>query len=387
MSTDLNMEYQEVKFGEIAKHISKRVEPSETTLEIYVGLEHIDPDSLKITRHGVPSDVAGQKLLVKKGQIIFGKRRAYQRKVAVADWDCICSAHAMVLEAIPGKILPEFLPFFMQSNQFMERAVEISEGSLSPTIKWKRLEEQLFKIPALSKQETIVELLLHIESTLDKANYAKDSYSKLQSIYANKILKGEVRLPKYATTKWKEYKLKDLGQFFGGLTYSPTDVVQDATKLLVLRSSNIQDGELVLNDNVYVDNSSLKKTLVKKNDILICVRNGSKHLIGKTAIIDDDIHATHGAFMSLYRSKDYRYINQLFQSDRYKYLVSQNLGATINSINGKDLENFKFLMPESDEREEISQILEKYARGLSLLKVKCEKIQIIKMKMLDSYLG
>ena len=72
---------------------------------------------------------------------------------------------------------------------------------------------------------------------------------------------------------------------------------------------------------------------------------------------------------------------------RYKYLVSQNLGATINSINGKDLENFKFLMPESDERKEISQILEKYARGMSLLKVKCEKIQIIKMKMLDSYLG
>lgn len=103
MSTDLNMEYQEVKFGEIAKHISKRVEPSETTLEVYVGLEHLDPDSLKITRHGVPSDVAGQKLLVKKGQIIFGKRRAYQRKVAVADWDCICSAHAMVLEAIPGE--------------------------------------------------------------------------------------------------------------------------------------------------------------------------------------------------------------------------------------------------------------------------------------------
>lgn len=66
MSTDLNMEYQEVKFGEIANHISKRVEPSETTLEVYVGLEHLDPDSLKITRHGVPSDVAGQKLLVKK---------------------------------------------------------------------------------------------------------------------------------------------------------------------------------------------------------------------------------------------------------------------------------------------------------------------------------
>jgi len=163
MSTDVNMEYQEVKFGEIAKHISKRVEPSETTLEIYVGLEHLDPDSLKITRHGVPSDVAGQKLLVKKGQIIFGKRRAYQRKVAVADWDCICSAHAMVLEAVTGKILPEFLPFFMQSNQFMERAVDISEGSLSPTIKWKNLENQSFLIPDINEQSRVIDRALAID--------------------------------------------------------------------------------------------------------------------------------------------------------------------------------------------------------------------------------
>ncbi|MBJ5740386.1 restriction endonuclease subunit S, partial [Salmonella enterica subsp. enterica serovar Agona] len=127
--------WQMVKFGDIAKHISKRVEPSETDLKIYVGLEHLDPDSLKIKRHGVPADVEGQKLLVKKGQIIFGKRRAYQRKVAVADWDCICSAHAMVLEENSKMVIPGFLPFFMQSDIFMNRAVAISEGSLSPTIK------------------------------------------------------------------------------------------------------------------------------------------------------------------------------------------------------------------------------------------------------------
>jgi restriction endonuclease S subunit len=180
MSTDLNMEYQEVKFGEIANHISKRVEPSETTLEIYVGLEHLDPDSLKITRHGVPSDVAGQKLLVKKGQIIFGKRRAYQRKVAVADWDCICSAHAMVLEAIPGKILPEFLPFFMQSNQFMERAVDISEGSLSPTIKWKILEQQLFKIPMIDDQKRIIRLCQSTQGLEDSISQSIQAFSKVK---------------------------------------------------------------------------------------------------------------------------------------------------------------------------------------------------------------
>jgi len=137
MEQQLPEGWQTVKFGDIAKHISQRVEPTRTDLSIYVGLEHLDPDSLKIKRHGVPSDVAGQKLLVKVGQIIFGKRRAYQRKVAVAQWDCICSAHAMVLEAKLDKMVPGFLPFFMQSDAFMSRAVSISEGSLSPTIKWK----------------------------------------------------------------------------------------------------------------------------------------------------------------------------------------------------------------------------------------------------------
>ncbi|MDK8000751.1 restriction endonuclease subunit S [Klebsiella oxytoca] len=179
--------WQMVKFGDIVKHISKRVEPSETDLEIYVGLEHLDPDSLKIKRHGVPTDVEGQKLLVKKGQIIFGKRRAYQRKVAVADWDCICSAHAMVLEANTQTVVPDFLPFFMQSDVFMERAVEISEGSLSPTIKWKVLCGQKFPLPnkeiqrkLLLKLEKIEYLDCLLDRVLESLNEVRiKTYSKI----------------------------------------------------------------------------------------------------------------------------------------------------------------------------------------------------------------
>ncbi|WP_319928500.1 restriction endonuclease subunit S [Xenorhabdus santafensis] len=180
--------WQMVKFGDIARHISKRVEPSETELEIYVGLEHLDPDSLKIKRHGVPSDVAGQKLLVKKGQIIFGKRRAYQRKVAVADWDCICSAHAMVLEANSEIVIPEFLPFFMQSEVFMSRAVAISEGSLSPTIKWKTLSEQRFPLPSKKEQVSLVRLLSGIDGVLDKIDSSIDSQEKFIESVINELL-------------------------------------------------------------------------------------------------------------------------------------------------------------------------------------------------------
>jgi len=176
-----------VKFGEIAKSVSKRVLPGDTDLEVYVGLEHLDPDNLRITRRGVPSDVTGQKLRVRPGQIIFGKRRAYQRKVAVADFDGICSAHAMVLEAIPKAVLPEYLPFFMQSDMFMDRAVSISEGSLSPTIKWKILANQEFPLPPRKRQEEVLTILKRIENIRLLNGNIVPTFEKFLSVLTRQI--------------------------------------------------------------------------------------------------------------------------------------------------------------------------------------------------------
>lgn len=180
--------WQIVRFGEIARNISERVEPAETDLEVYVGLEHLDPQSLRITRHGVPSDVKGQKLRVRPGQIIFGKRRAYQKKVAIADFDGICSAHAMVLEAVPGKIIPELLPFLMQSDMFMDRAVAISEGSLSPTIKWKALAMQEFPLPPIARQKEILEVLEKVEECLAYSIATSINMTIFQKAYVAKLI-------------------------------------------------------------------------------------------------------------------------------------------------------------------------------------------------------
>ncbi len=182
--------WQIVKFGEIAKNISERVEPAETDLEVYVGLEHLDPQSLRITRRGVPADVKGQKLRVRPGQIIFGKRRAYQKKVAVADFDGICSAHAMVLEEVVGKIIPGLLPFFMQSDMFMDRAVAISEGSLSPTIKWKKLAIQEFPLPPIERQKEILEVLEKVEEVYGFYVSAINRHDRLTEVVINQIISG-----------------------------------------------------------------------------------------------------------------------------------------------------------------------------------------------------
>jgi len=153
-----------VKFGELAECVNDRVDDPKTAgVERYVGLEHLDPENLLIRRWGTPEDVESTKLRFRPGDIIFGKRRAYQRKLAVADFEGICSAHAMVLRAKPKSVLPEFLPFFMQSDLFMERAIAISVGSLSPTINWKTLATEEFALPPLEEQRRLAALLMSVD--------------------------------------------------------------------------------------------------------------------------------------------------------------------------------------------------------------------------------
>jgi len=148
--------WKRVKFGEITQCVNDRVDdPRSAGVDRYVGLEHLDPESLAIRRWGTPDDVESTKLRFKPGDIIFGKRRAYQRKLAIADFEGICSAHAMVLRAKPNAVVPEFLPFFMQSDLFMERAIAISVGSLSPTINWKTLAAEEFALPPLEEQRRL----------------------------------------------------------------------------------------------------------------------------------------------------------------------------------------------------------------------------------------
>jgi len=157
-----------VKFRNIAQNIAVHIDQAETTTDVYVGLEHFDLKTLLLRQQGHPSDVTGQKLVFKKNDVIFGRRRAYQRKLAVAEFDGICSAHAMVVRAKPEMILPEFLPFFLQSDMFMERAIEISVDSLSPTISWKTLYIQKFPFPPVKEQKRIAEILWAADEAMEK---------------------------------------------------------------------------------------------------------------------------------------------------------------------------------------------------------------------------
>ena len=178
-----------VAFGEFAENVNERVDdPASSGVDVYVGLEHLDPESLKIRRWGSPSDVESTKLRFRPGDIIFGKRRVYQRKLGVAEVDGICSAHALVLRDRPELLAPGFLAFFMQSDLFMERALSISVGSLSPTINWRTLAKQEFILPPIKEQERVVELLLAVEEVKEELQNTKQHSLMIRKALAEHII-------------------------------------------------------------------------------------------------------------------------------------------------------------------------------------------------------
>ncbi len=155
------------RFDQIAINSTEKKKPVEEDRFTYLGLEHLDSGSLKVTRYGSEVAPIGEKLIMRKGDVLFGKRRAYQKKVAIAPFDGIFSAHGMVLRPKEDVIDKDFFPLFISSDYFLDAAIKISVGSLSPTINWRDLKELEFELPDLDTQRRMAAVLWAMNETID----------------------------------------------------------------------------------------------------------------------------------------------------------------------------------------------------------------------------
>ncbi len=147
------------KFEDIIFNITEKKKPVEEDKYNYIGLEHLESGNLFISKWGSDTAPEGEKIVMKKGDVLFGKRRAYQKKVAISPIDGIFSAHGMVLRPKEDVICKEFLPFFISSDYFLNEAIRISVGGLSPTINWKDIKVLEFNLPSLAEQKDLAEKL------------------------------------------------------------------------------------------------------------------------------------------------------------------------------------------------------------------------------------
>jgi type I restriction enzyme, S subunit len=217
------------RFDQIAENIRVPVMPKPEDSERYIGLEHMDSGSLRIRRWGTETDLIGQKLTMKEGDVLFARRNAYLRRVAIAPFDGVFSAHGMVLRARTDVCLHEFLPVFMESDYFMERAIKISVGSLSPTINWSALAKEVFELPPVDEQRRISDLiwavddlLIELEVTVESAEILEKSLCEehFSSAYKNyrdcifPIEEISTKVSKGESPKWQGFTYLESGTRF-----------------------------------------------------------------------------------------------------------------------------------------------------------------------------
>ena len=154
--------WKRVSFGDVVNNVNETVRNA-AGIDRIIAMEHLDPGELKIQRWGSVEDGTTFTRRVKPGQTLFGKRRAYQRKVAHAEFDAICSGDIYTFEADESHLLGEFLPFLVQSNEFFDHALDTSAGSLSPRTNWRDLANFEFDLPPLDQQKRLADLLWAIE--------------------------------------------------------------------------------------------------------------------------------------------------------------------------------------------------------------------------------
>ncbi len=181
---------------------------------------------------------------------------------------------------------------------------------------------------------------------------------------------------------WEQRKLDEFVSFFSGLTYSPADIRPAGT--LVLRSSNVKDGEVVDADNVYVDPAVVNSENVQDGDIIVVVRNGSRALIGKHAEIKGfRPNTVIGAFMTGIRSEHPSFLNALLNTPHFDKEVEMNMGATINQITGYMFSKMEFMVPSPDEQDAIGEYFKKLDNLITLHQRKYDKLANIKKSMLE----
>ena len=192
----------------------------------------------------------------------------------------------------------------------------------------------------------------------------------------------EVRFEGF-TDAWEKRKLPEFVSFFNGLTYNPDDVQETGT--LVLRSSNVKNGEIVDADNVYVSDKVATVENVQEGDIIVVVRNGSRALIGKHAQIKDTMPNTViGAFMSGMRSEHSSFVNTLLDTSTFENQITKNMGATINQITGYMFSKMVFMIPLEEEQDKIGVYFSNLDHLITLHQRKCDELQNIKKFMLQN---
>lgn len=310
-------------------------------------------------------------------------------------------------------LLKEFLYYLLYSNVISHQQDLAENGSAQPNLSAASVMEYMIPLPPLSEQERIVDRIESLFAKLDeakqKAQDALDSFETRKAAILHKAFTGELtaqwrkdhphekiedkyllnpvadsECPCELPITWKWVRMGSLGYTNIGLTYKPSDISKEGT--IVLRSSNIQNGQMDYQDIVRVSIDIPDNKMSKKGDILICARNGSKALVGKVAVINKD-GMSYGAFMAIFRSEFNSAIYYFLNSPFFRNIIDKDVGTTtINQVTQAIIKNLPYPLAPRAEQEEIVRILDdllaKERQAKEAAEAVLEQIDLIKKSIL-----
>lgn len=336
------------RFDQIAINSKVKKKPVEEDKHHYIGLEHLDSGNLVVSRWGTDVAPKGEKLLMKKGDVLFGKRRAYQKKVAIAPFDGIFSAHGMVLRPNEEIVDKAFFPMFISSDYFLDTAIGLSVGSLSPTINWKDLARQEFELPSMDKQRELAQVLWAMEET--KVGYQQllaDTEELVKSRFVEMF--GD---PVTNPMKWPTKRFKDICTVGSSKRVYQSEQTSAGVPFLRVSdliskiASNTETCDLYISEQQF--NEFKQQGLVPNaGDILVTARG----TLGQCYIIkpEDKFYFQDGMISWVHTSEaeiNPVYVSYLFDSQSIRQQIDRVVsGTTVAYLSIAQLSNFDILLP------------------------------------------
>ncbi len=337
-----------VKLGEIA---SERKETCKSLKIGYpvVGLEHLAPNEVTLAAWEERSDNTFTKLF-RKGDVLFGRRRAYLKKASVAPFDGICSGDITVIAANPQLILPELLPFIIQNDVFFDFAVEKSAGSLSPRVKWEHLKNYEFELPNKDKQKELAEVLWAMDAT-------KKAYQKL-ILATDELVKSQFIEMFGAVTDYKSLESLSVNGPQNGF-YRKADGSMPNTYIVKMKelfaNECISDEKSF--DMVNMTSSEQKRFALTPADLLFGRRSLVVEGAGKCRRVGNIqiplVFESSLLRITLDMTKVLpRYVQSWFDTDKGQKTIESIRGVTtVSGIKGSDLKKLKIPVPSLEQQE------------------------------------
>jgi type I restriction enzyme S subunit len=342
----------QVAFGKVVQNKNENTSnPSLEGLSRVVGLDHMDSESLPLVRWSELGDLPDGTTFTRRfhaGQVLFGKRRSYQKKVSFPDFDGVCSGDILVFESLDSnRLLPGFLPLLVQSDPFMDFAISTSAGSLSPRTKWSDLSKFEFLLPSLKNQEEIIEII----SSIDKATQGYENLSVRsyrQSIVHELLSSG--------AKEWTQSTIGEIAEVSYGYTESASET-EIGPKFL--RITDIQDGTVDWSQVPYcqIEEKQFEKQRLRNGDIVFA-RTGAT--TGKSFLLVNPPPAVCASYLIRLRPNQSLVIpnclNLMFQTDQYWADIKAGMsGSAQGGFNASKLSSLSVSIPPIEEQKQIAE--------------------------------